>query len=76
MDWLAPWLGQARVIELFFLLYGAIGLVALLLYRGLSPRVEAHADAPPAALGPSRRRVWGLAALFSLDAFGGGLSHC
>lgn len=72
VDGLAPWLGQARVIEGFFLLYAVIGLAALLLYRGLTPRVEAAAGAPPAPLGPSRRRVWGLAALFSLDAFGGG----
>ena len=70
--WFAPRFGEARVIEGFFLLYGAIGLAALLLYRGLSPRVEAATEAPPAPLGPSRRRVYGLAALFSLDAFGGG----
>ena len=30
-------------------------------------------DAPPSALGPSRRIVYRLAALFSLDAFAGGL---
>jgi predicted MFS family arabinose efflux permease len=74
VDWLAPWAGgPRRVIEALFLLYGALGLASFLLYRGLSAAAEAPAgQPPPAPLGPSRRRVWGLAALFSLDAFGGG----
>jgi len=39
----------------------------------LSPAIEVGDANPPAPLGPSRRRVYGLAALFSVDAFGGGL---
>jgi MFS family permease len=54
-----------------FLLYGAIGLATFLLYAGL-PEVEAASPQASAALGPSRRRVYGLAALFAVDAFGGG----
>ncbi|HEY0437203.1 MAG TPA: MFS transporter, partial [Phenylobacterium sp.] len=54
-----------------FLLYGALSLVSAALYRGL-PR-EAEVDEPPRTpLGPSRRHVFGLAALFSLDSFGSG----
>jgi predicted MFS family arabinose efflux permease len=53
-----------------FAVYGLLGLAALALYLRLPP---ASVDvAPQAPLGPSRRRVLVLAALFSLDAFGGG----
>ena len=44
----------------------------LLRYRRLSPAVEPVGDAPHVALGPSRPIVYRLAALFSLDSFGGG----
>jgi predicted MFS family arabinose efflux permease len=73
VDWLAPLLSRSAVMSALFLLYGGLGLASFLLYRGLSPRAEADGDTPPAPLGPSRRRVHGLAALFALDAFGGGL---
>ena len=72
VDWLAPLVGAARVTDAMFLLYAALGVASFLLYRGLSPRAEAAGAAPPAPLGPSRRRVYGLAALFALDSFGGG----
>ncbi|WP_419900808.1 MFS transporter [Roseomonas sp. USHLN139] len=71
LDWLKRLLPGVDVGGALFLLYGAIGLATLLIYTGL-PEVRST-DAPPqAALGPSRRRVYGLAALFSVDAFGGG----
>ena len=60
--------------QAMFVLYGVLGLIALLLYRRLSVAVEA----PPVslvaqqALGPSKGIVYGLAALFSLDSFGSG----
>jgi MFS family permease len=57
-----------------FGLYAAIGLVIWLLYRRLPLRARGDAPAAtPAPLGPSRGVVVKLAALFSLDAFAGGL---
>lgn len=60
-------------IDAMFLLYAALGVAALFLYRTLSPALEPEPGAPPSALGPSKRTVFGLAALFSLDSFGSGL---
>jgi hypothetical protein len=37
------------------------------------PRVRAEKAPPAAPLGPSRRTVWALAGLFSIDSFAGGL---
>jgi MFS family permease len=54
-----------------FLGYAAIGFVLSSLYREL-PRPEIAARADMAPLRQSRRVVLELAALFSLDAFGGG----
>src|SRR5215203_1587236 len=73
VDWFAPAVAPATTINMLFVLYGLLGLLTFALYRGLSPAVEAGDGSPPAPLGPSRRRVYGLAALFSIDAFGGGL---
>jgi MFS family permease len=59
-------------VRSMFYLYAVLGAGAALLYRRL-PRDHAHAaDAPKAALGPSKNIVYRLAALFSLDAFAGG----
>jgi MFS family permease len=65
-------LAKLTAIQLMFYLYAALGLVAALLYRRL-PRDHSHAaNAPRAALGPSKTIVYKLAALFSMDAFAGG----
>jgi predicted MFS family arabinose efflux permease len=72
VDWLASVLVRGTTIDLFFGLYGLTGVASFLLYRGLSPVAEQAEDAPATPLGPSRRRVYGLAALFSVDSFGGG----
>jgi MFS family permease len=64
-------LPQLRLIEAAFAAYGVLGLVSAWLYRSL-PDAPIEADAPRQPLGPSRRNVYGLAALFSLDSFGGG----
>jgi MFS family permease len=56
-----------------FLLYGLLGLAAVLLYRRLSGRIEAERSRGQAPLREARGVVFRLAALFSLDAFGGGL---
>jgi MFS family permease len=56
-----------------FVLYAIAGVVAGLIYRRL-PSANVSAGAESASpLGPSRRIVYRLAALFSLDAFAGGL---
>ena len=62
-------------LRAMFLLYGAVGLLVWLLYRRQpQPRSDDEPDAsPPAPLGPSRAIVVRLAALFSVDAFAGGL---
>jgi MFS family permease len=66
--------GLKPALQAAFLVYAFLGGLALLLYRCL-PRVEtADPDrAPTKPLGRSRRIVLTLAALFSLDAFAGGL---
>jgi len=58
-------------MKAMFLLYGLTGVAAGLLYRRL-PQAPASTGRA-GALGPSRQRVYRLAALFSLDAFAGGL---
>jgi predicted MFS family arabinose efflux permease len=64
-------LPQLTLIEGAFVAYGLLGLVSAALYRAL-PAPAPEAEAPRTPLGPSRRNVLGLAALFSLDSFGGG----
>ncbi|WP_309605574.1 MFS transporter [Phenylobacterium sp.] len=62
---------RRTLIEGAFGLYGLLGVAAFLLYRRL-PDQPVESEAPRTALGPSRKRVLGLAALFSLDSFAGG----
>jgi MFS family permease len=60
-------------MQAMFGLYAVLGLASYHLYRRLPPpRRGARRPAPARPLGPSRRIVLMLAALFSLDAFGGG----
>ncbi len=70
------WIGP-RSVDTSFWLYAAGGLLALLLYVFfISVRRKqlegVVATAPQGRLGPSRRTVFQLAGLFSLDAAGGG----
>jgi MFS family permease len=66
-------MAQLDAIRLMFVAYGLTGVAIFFLYRTLpNHQVEAQA-APPAPLGPSRKIVIHLAALFSVDAFAGGL---
>jgi MFS family permease len=67
----ATGLPRQTLIEGAFLVYGLLGVVSFLLYRRL-PDQPAQDESPRTALGPSRNRVLGLAALFSLDSFGSG----
>jgi MFS family permease len=73
VDWLAFVIAPPTILTMLFGLYGVLGLLTFLLYRGLSPKAEAATERLPAPLGPSRGTVYRLAALFSVDAFGGGL---
>lgn len=58
-----------------FVVYTCAGVAMLAVYATMSPSVEAPAQATAQTpLGPSRRIVYRLAALFSLDSFGGGFA--
>lgn len=59
-------------LRAMFVLYGIIGAAVWLLYRNLADG-SGKAAQPSAPLGPSRNTVFKLAALFSVDAFAGGL---
>jgi MFS family permease len=66
-------LAPKQALQTVFVLYAALGGVVLLLYARL-PRTDSIGSTPVPAhpLGPSRRIVLLLAALFSLDSFAGG----
>ncbi len=61
-----------RAVQSMFALYALLGLASYFLYRRLPPGPPPRRAGPVQPLGPSRRFVLTLAALFSLDAFGGG----
>jgi MFS family permease len=66
-------LDDTAAIQVLFAVYGLLGLLAFGLYRRLSHAVEPPPSAHAAPLRESKRTVFTLAGLFSLDAFGGGL---
>src|SRR5205823_8695677 len=81
--WLCHWLelsgrSGAAVYRPVIFIYAAIGLVLTILFRWLSPAIEVvvaeQKEQPKLLLGLHRSRsvVLMLAALFALDAFGGG----
>ena len=55
-----------------FVLYGLLGIAGYILYSRIPRRPLASDSHKAVALGPSRKTVFKLAALFSLDAFAGG----
>ena len=61
------------VLRAMFLLYGALGLAVFGLYRQAGTPDTASQPVATQPLGPSRAVVVRLAALFSVDAFAGGL---
>lgn len=66
-------LDRLTALRAMFVVYAGVGSVVWLLYRRL-PEPPAHErPAPPSPLGVSRGIVVRLAALFSVDAFAGGL---
>ena len=64
---------RLTALKLLFYAYAGLGAVIALIYTRL-PHAEMKAQAPQAALGPSRGIVYKLAALFSVDAFAGGFA--
>ena len=65
-------IGERAAMQSMFILYALIAVVTALIYRGLPRAMESDVMQAPAPLTRSKRRVYGLAALFSLDAFAGG----
>jgi MFS family permease len=65
-------LSLTQALDGMFLLYAFLGLIAFLLYHGLTPAIEPDQETSTAPLTTSKGIVYKLAALFSLDAFGGG----
>jgi len=55
-----------------FVLYAVVAVATAAVYVGLGPGIEVRSAAPARPLARSRRVVTHLAALFSLDSFGGG----
>jgi hypothetical protein len=64
---------RLTALKLLFYGYSGLGVVIALIYTRL-PHAEMKAQAPQAALGPSRGIVYKLAALFSIDSFAGGFA--
>jgi MFS family permease len=65
---------RLMTVRVMFVLYAFLGIASLLLYRRLSPALEAPTHEQPVPLGKSRRIVYTLAALFSIDSFAGGFA--
>src|SRR4051812_1739068 len=71
-DFMAPFgISTLGAFRLMFYFYAALGVVSALIYRQL-PHVRMEERQASAPLGPSRRVVYKLSALFFLDAFAGG----
>ena len=68
---MAAGFGRLASFQAMFYGYAALGMVGVALYQRL-PRTPAELRPPTSPLGPSRRTVYRLAALFSLDSFAGG----
>ncbi len=59
-------------MQAMFVFYSLLAVLAALVYRGLPRAIGPESHAPAEPLGKSKKVVYTLAALFSLDAFGGG----
>lgn len=73
-DWISSHSSIERIDALrgVFAVYAIAGVAAFFIYRSLSPAIEPSKTDAPQPLGASRSIVYRLAAVFSLDAFGGG----
>ena len=65
-------LSETGAMQSMFALYALLGGLSALVYRGLPKALGTEAQQPSAPLEKSKKHVYTLAALFSLDAFGGG----
>jgi MFS family permease len=65
---------QLAALKVMFVLYAVLGLAGGALYRLVPAGTTAADERPHFALGPSKRIVYRLAALFSVDAFAGGFA--
>ena len=65
-------LSSTEALQAMFVLYTLLAGLAALVYRGLPRALETETRQPAAPLTKSKKTVYTLAALFSLDAFGGG----
>lgn len=63
---------STAAIQVMFVLYALLAGLAAVAYRGLPRAAGTGTNAPAAPLHQSSKKVYTLAALFSLDAFGGG----
>ena len=59
-------------MQAMFVFYALLAVASALVYRGLPRALGSEEQKPAAPLGKSKKVVYTLAALFSLDAFGGG----
>jgi MFS family permease len=66
-------LSRLAALKAMFVLYALLGAAAAFVYRWVPDQPPAERK-PESALGPSRRIVYRLAALFSVDAFAGGFA--
>jgi MFS family permease len=73
-DWATDWGGVTRLgaMQGMFAAYAGLGLITLVLYRPLTPAIEAQQATRAKPLQQSKRLVYGLAALFGMDSFGTG----
>ena len=65
-------MSSMHAIQAMFVLYALIACASGLVYRGLPRALATQTQQPVAPLQQSKKTVYTLAALFSLDAFGGG----
>lgn len=66
--------GLLAAIQAMFVLYALLGATTFVLYLRLSPALEPEHHEQPVPLGKSKRMVYTLAALFSIDSFAGGFA--
>ena len=67
-------LSQFAALRAMFVVYAALGVLGGLAYARIEPSPAEESDKPHAVLGPSRRIVFKMAALFSIDSFAGGFA--